>query len=46
MFMVFSALQVVEKKDEVDWKRHSVFCVFGFAYLVRSASHTVHTIGP
>lgn len=27
------AQKVIERKEEVDWKRHSVFCLFGFAYL-------------
>lgn len=27
------AQKVIEGREEVDWRRHSVFCVFGFAYL-------------
>ena len=26
-------LQVVEKREEVDWKRHFIFVTFGFVYL-------------
>lgn len=31
--------QVVEKKewDQIDWRRHAMFCGFGFAYLVGAA---------
>ncbi len=25
--------QVIEKREEVDWRRHSVFIAFGFVYL-------------
>lgn len=27
------AQKIIERKEDVDWNRHSVFCVFGFAYL-------------
>jgi len=27
-------VQVIEGRDQVDWKRHSVFVTFGFFYLV------------
>jgi hypothetical protein len=27
-------LQVIEGRDEMDWKRHGVFVTFGFFYLV------------
>lgn len=27
------AQKVIEKKKEIDWTRHAVFCSFGFAYL-------------
>lgn len=27
------AQKVVEGKDEVDWRRHGMFCLFGFSYL-------------
>ena len=26
-------LQVIEKKEDVDWRRHAVFCTFGICYL-------------
>lgn len=29
----FFAQKIIEGRDEMDWKRHSVFCLFGFAYL-------------
>jgi hypothetical protein len=25
----------MEKREEVDWRRHGVFCTFGLFYLVR-----------
>lgn len=28
------AQKVIEKKEEMDLRRHAVFCIFGFAYLV------------
>lgn len=33
-------MQVVEGKDEVDWRRHGMFCMFGFAYLVSKGGQT------
>lgn len=27
------AQKVVERREEMDWARHAVFCTFGFAYL-------------
>lgn len=27
-------LQVIEGRDQMDWKRHGVFVTFGFFYLV------------
>lgn len=27
------AQKIIERKEDFDWNRHSVFCVFGFAYL-------------
>lgn len=27
------AQKVIERREEVDWTRHSVYCLFGFAYL-------------
>ena len=30
-----TATQVLEKREEVDWRRHGVFCTFGLFYLVR-----------
>jgi hypothetical protein len=32
---VCGGLQVIEGRDQVDWKRHGVFVTFGFFYLVR-----------
>jgi hypothetical protein len=32
---VCCGLQVIEGRDQVDWKRHGVFVTFGFFYLVR-----------
>lgn len=26
-------LQVIERRENMDWTRHAVFCTFGFAYL-------------
>ena len=26
-------MQVIERREEIDWKRHAVFCTFGFCYL-------------
>jgi len=26
-------LQVIEKREDIDWKRHFVFVTFGFVYL-------------
>ena len=28
-------IKVMEKREEVDWRRHGVFCTFGLFYLVR-----------
>lgn len=27
------AQKVIERRDEIDWNRHAVFCAFGFTYL-------------
>jgi hypothetical protein len=32
------ALQVIEKREEMDWKRHGVFLTFGLVYLVSCSS--------
>lgn len=35
-FLCCALVQVVERREEVDWKRHGVFVTFGFFYLVSS----------
>lgn len=31
-----AARQVIERREEMDWRRHGVFCTFGLFYLVSS----------
>ncbi len=34
LYGLLVVLQVIEGRDQVDWKRHGVFVTFGFFYLV------------
>lgn len=41
VLLLCACCQVIEKREEVDWKRHGVFISFGLFYLV-SQQHCSH----